>query len=65
MQQSIALARLPLAVAIGDTVQVAIRDKLLAPRSSSPASSEMAAFSFDSDRQSQDFSKTSTSQENR
>jgi aminomethyltransferase len=32
MQQSIALARLPLAVAIGDTVQVAIRDKLLAAR---------------------------------
>ncbi len=32
MQQSIALARLPLAVAIGDTVEVAIRDKLLAAR---------------------------------
>ncbi len=30
MQQSIALARLPLAVAVGDTVQVAIRDKKLA-----------------------------------
>ncbi|MQM29197.1 MAG: glycine cleavage system protein T [Candidatus Accumulibacter phosphatis] len=30
MQQSIALARLPLAAAIGDTVEVAIRDKLLA-----------------------------------
>jgi len=32
MQQSIALARLPLAVAIGATVEVAIRDKLLAAR---------------------------------
>jgi aminomethyltransferase len=32
MQQSIALARLPLAAAIGDTVEVAIRDKLLAAR---------------------------------
>ncbi|EXI79971.1 MAG: Aminomethyltransferase [Candidatus Accumulibacter appositus] len=32
MQQSIALARLPLAVAINDTVEVAIRDKLLAAR---------------------------------
>jgi len=32
MQQSIALARLPLAVAIGDTVEVAIRDRLLAAR---------------------------------
>ncbi|WP_291992914.1 glycine cleavage system aminomethyltransferase GcvT [Candidatus Accumulibacter sp. ACC003] len=30
MQQAIALARLPLAVAIGDRVEVAIRDKLLA-----------------------------------
>ncbi len=29
MQQAIALARLPLATAIGDTVEVAIRDKLL------------------------------------
>lgn len=32
MQKSIALARLPLAVALGDTIQVAIRDKLLAAR---------------------------------
>jgi aminomethyltransferase len=32
MQQSIALARLPLGVAIGDDVLVAIRDKLLAAR---------------------------------
>lgn len=32
MQQSIALARLPLAAAIGDTVEVSIRDKLLAAR---------------------------------
>ena len=32
MQQSIALARLPLAAAIGDTVEVAIRDKFLAAR---------------------------------
>ena len=32
MQQAIALARLPLAVAIGDSVEVAIRDKLLAAR---------------------------------
>jgi glycine cleavage system aminomethyltransferase T len=47
MQQSIALARLPLAVAIGDTVQVGVRDKLLSARSSSPASSGTAAFSFD------------------
>ena len=30
MQQAIALARLPLGVAIGDTVQVVIRDKQLA-----------------------------------
>ena len=30
MQQSIALARLPLALTIGETVQVVIRDKLLA-----------------------------------
>jgi aminomethyltransferase len=32
MQQAIALARLPLAMEVGDTVQVAIRDKLLAAR---------------------------------
>jgi len=32
MQQSIALARLPFAVAVGDEVQVAVRDKLLAAR---------------------------------
>ena len=36
MQQSIALARLPLAVAIGDTVEVAIRDRLLAARVVNP-----------------------------
>ena len=30
MQQSIALARLPLAVTVGEAVQVVIRDKLLA-----------------------------------
>ncbi|MGB6054810.1 MAG: glycine cleavage T C-terminal barrel domain-containing protein, partial [Burkholderiaceae bacterium] len=30
LQQAIALARLPLGVAVGDTVQVAIRDKQLA-----------------------------------
>jgi aminomethyltransferase len=30
MQQAIALARLPMGVAIGDTVQVVIRDKTLA-----------------------------------
>ncbi len=32
MQQAIALARLPLAIEVGDTVQVAIRDKRLAAR---------------------------------
>jgi aminomethyltransferase len=32
MQKAIALARLPLAVAVGDSVEVAIRDKLLAAR---------------------------------
>ena len=32
LQQSIALARLPLAVALGDTVKVQVRDKLLAAR---------------------------------
>jgi aminomethyltransferase len=32
MQQSIALARLPLGVAIGDTVMVEIRDKQLKAR---------------------------------
>jgi aminomethyltransferase len=37
MQQSIALARLPLAVTIGDTVQVSIRDKRLAARVVKPA----------------------------
>jgi aminomethyltransferase len=30
MEQAIALARVPLEVAVGDTVQVAIRDKKLA-----------------------------------
>jgi len=37
MQQSIALARLPLAAAIGDTVQVAVRDKRLAARVVKPS----------------------------
>ena len=32
LQQSIALARLPLAVRVGDTVRVAVRDKQLAAR---------------------------------
>jgi aminomethyltransferase len=32
LQQSIALARLPLAAAVGDTVQVGVRDRLLAAR---------------------------------
>ena len=32
LQQSIALARLPLGVAIGDVVKVEVRDKLLAAR---------------------------------
>jgi aminomethyltransferase len=37
MQQSIALARLPLATAVGETVQVAVRDKLLSARVVRPA----------------------------
>lgn len=32
LQQSIALARLPLAAAVGDTVQVGVRERLLAAR---------------------------------
>lgn len=37
MQQSIALARLPLASAIGETVRVQVREKLLSARVVKPA----------------------------
>ena len=37
MQKSIALARLPMGVAIGDTVKVAVRDKQLAAKVVKPS----------------------------